>query len=213
MGRVGVRYLVVRNDLSRPLSGVAWPIVVHRTLDTTPGLRRVADFGPAVGLEAFPDGGWDYNVRRTYPAVEIYEVRDPHPKVEAVAADEVLRLTGAPESLLDLADVGLLDDRPVVLDGDPGAPDDAVPVLADSLRWRDVDFGLVRNNTSPTLTVGERPRQDRAANDLVEPAWRGSWTTASYGGIKGVRASSSAAELRGPPNLRDPSTLPYAALD
>jgi arabinofuranan 3-O-arabinosyltransferase len=42
LSRLGVRYLVVRNDLSRPLSGVAWPILVHRTIDGTAGLSKVA---------------------------------------------------------------------------------------------------------------------------------------------------------------------------
>jgi len=213
LGRLGVRYLVVRNDLSRPVSGVAWPVVVHRTLDSSPGLRQVAQFGPSVGLEALAEGVWDYNLRRNYPAVEIYRVSDPSPVVRTLGTDRTLRLTGAPETLLDLADVGHLAGRPVVLDGDDGAPANAVPVLADSLRWREVDFGLVRDNTSATLSVDERPRQDRGANDLVEPAWNGSFTTATYGGVREVRASSSAAEVGGPPALRNPSALPYAAID
>ncbi len=213
LSRLGVEYLVVRNDLSRPLSGVAWPILVHRTLDGTDGLRKVASFGPEMGADAFYDGVWDYNLRRKYPAVEIYQVTDEAPQVDTLDANQALRLTGAPESILDLADVDLLDGRPLVMDGDEGVPDTAVPVLADSLRWREMDFGLVRENTSPTLTAKERPRLDRATNDLVEPAWRDSWTTANYAGIRDVSASSSAAEMAGPPNLRDASTLPFAALD
>ncbi|GAB4103939.1 alpha-(1-_3)-arabinofuranosyltransferase [Micromonospora taraxaci] len=213
LARLGVRYLLVRNDLRQPVGAVAWPLLVHRTLDSAPGLSRVAEFGPGVGLPPDLLGAWDYGLRKTYPAVEIYQVDRPTPRVTLADAAQPLDLVGAPETLLDLSDAGVLGNRPVILNGDGPAAPGAGTVLADSLRRREVDFGLVRGNTSRTFTVDDRPRQVRAVHDVLDPAWDASFTSAGYTGITDVRASSSAADVAGPAGLRDPSAGPFAALD
>ncbi|TDC42297.1 DUF3367 domain-containing protein [Micromonospora sp. KC213] len=213
LGRLGVRYLVVRNDLRPALGAAAWPVLVHRTLDSAPGLSRVAEFGPTVGAEPDFGGAWDYGLHRRYPAVEIYRVERPAQRVDLVDAAQPLNLVGAPETLLDLADVGALDDRPVIVDGDAGGAAGARTVLADSLRKREVDFGLVRGNVSRTLTPDESPRLPRAVHDIIDPAWRSSLTTAGYDDATQVRASSTAADVTGPVGLRDASASPYSAVD
>ncbi|RIV32597.1 DUF3367 domain-containing protein [Micromonospora radicis] len=215
LGRLGVRYLVVRNDLRPPVGARAWPVLVHRTLDSAPGLTRVAHFGPIVGREPDLGSAWDYGLHRPYPAVEIYRVDRPAPRAVVVDAAEPLDLVGAPETLLDLADAGILGDRPVIIDGDAGVRDRTRvrTVLADSLRSREVDFGLVRGNVSRTFGHDDRPRQSRAAHDLFDPAWESSLTWAGYTGVADVRASSSAADVAGPAGLRDPSATPFAAVD
>ena len=76
--RMGVTYLVVRNDL-QPSATVTDPALVHQTLDGSPGLERVAGFGPPVGGETrvetddgalVVDSGW----QTRYDAIEVYEV-------------------------------------------------------------------------------------------------------------------------------------------
>ena len=73
LNRMGVRYLVVRNDLA-PSAQAPMPIRVHQALDGSPGINRVAFFGPIVdrpfGSEVLADEG----MRVSYPAVEIYRV-------------------------------------------------------------------------------------------------------------------------------------------
>lgn len=210
--RLGVRYLVIRNDLRPNPGGIAWPVLVHRTLDSAPGLVKVAQFGPLGGLDGDLGGTWDFGLQRRYPLIEIYRVEGSAPRIGIVDPARALNLTGAPETLLDLADVGLLNDRPVILSGD-GRRHGAVPVLADSMRSREMDFGSIRGNTSRTFTSTDRPRQARTTHDMVDPAWQGGHVVAAYNGIVDVRASSSAADVAGPPALRDPSASPFAAID
>ncbi|MBB5478116.1 arabinofuranan 3-O-arabinosyltransferase [Micromonospora parathelypteridis] len=214
LARLGVRYLLVRNDLRQPVGAIAWPLLVHRTLDSTPGLFKAAEFGPSVGLPPDLGGAWDYGLRKSYPAVEIYQVDRPTPQVSLADAAHPLDLVGAPETLLDLSDAGVLGNRPVILNGDdPVATGGGGTVLADSLRSREVDFGLLRGNTSRTFTPADQPRQVRAVHDILDPAWDGSVTSAGYAGVTDVRVSSSAADVAGPAGLRDPSAGPFAALD
>ena len=47
LNRMGVRYLVVRNDLA-PGAQAPLPIRVHQALEDSKGIRRVAFFGPIV---------------------------------------------------------------------------------------------------------------------------------------------------------------------
>ncbi|WBB65929.1 alpha-(1-_3)-arabinofuranosyltransferase family protein [Micromonospora sp. WMMD812] len=213
LGRLGVRYLLVRNDLRPAVGATAWPALVHRTLDSSPGLAKVAEFGPPVGARPDLGGAWDYGLHEPYPAVEIYLVDRPTPRAALVDASEPLDLVGAPETLLDLSDAGVLDDRPVILHGDAPAPAGAGAALADSLRRREVDFGLVRGNISRTFTATDEPKQSRPVNDIIDPAWASSVTSAGYAGVADVRASSSAADVAGPAGLRDPSAGPFAAVD
>lgn len=89
LASLGVGYLVVRNDLS-PDAGAPRPALVHQTVDGSPGLARVAEFGD-------PAGGWardgsddddddndddnpaatvvpDPGRRTAHPPIEIYRV-------------------------------------------------------------------------------------------------------------------------------------------
>ncbi|MCX5068166.1 alpha-(1-_3)-arabinofuranosyltransferase family protein [Micromonospora lupini] len=213
LARLGVRYLLVRNDLRQPVGGFAWPVLVHRTLDSAPGLIRVAAFGPNSGVRPDLGGAWDYGLHEPYRAVEIYQVDRPASRAALADAAQPLNLVGAPETLLDLSDAGVLGDRPVILDGDAPAANDGGTVLADSLRNREVDFGVVRGNTSRTFTAEEGPRLTRAVDDILDPAWRSSVTSSGYAGVADVRASTSAADITGPAGLRDPSATPFAAVD
>ena len=49
LARQGISYVVVRNDLDPETSRSARPLLVHRAIDGSPGLTKVAQFGDPVG--------------------------------------------------------------------------------------------------------------------------------------------------------------------
>ncbi|MEV5408046.1 alpha-(1-_3)-arabinofuranosyltransferase [Thermopolyspora sp. NPDC052614] len=210
--RIGVKYLLVRNDLARDTIGTAWPARVHQALDDSTGLRRVAEFGPLVGdaSSGIASGWFD----QPYRALEVYEVPDPAPLASVVPADPTVRATGAPEGVLAMAENGLLDgDAPVLLGDEPGASaiPDADTVVTDTLRRRHLVFGDVRRSTSGTLTDEESEREK--VTDLLDPAWAGFAATARHLGVAGIAASSSDAGVTASAARRDPGRQPYAAFD
>ncbi|MFI6320319.1 alpha-(1-_3)-arabinofuranosyltransferase [Nonomuraea sp. NPDC050556] len=212
--RMGVKYLVVRNDLDRNTIGTAWPIRVHQAIADSPGIRPVQGFGALVGeLQYGKAAGW---LDQPYSAVEVYEVTDPAPLVGTLDARRPLRVTGAPEALLTLAEQGLLtDDRPVLVGDDPGAA--KIPrydtVVTDTLRRREVAFSDLRQSSSATMTQDEKFRGTATINDVVEPAWRRYVSSAIYFQIQGVKASTSESDVSAMPNTREQGHQPYAALD
>ncbi|GAA4487694.1 alpha-(1-_3)-arabinofuranosyltransferase [Actinoallomurus oryzae] len=210
LGRMGVRYVLVRNDLKRDDLRGAWPARVHEALYSSPGISRVASFGGAVGTTL--PGDAVNTVDQPYPAVEVFEVAGADGVVSMTGADQALRLYGSPEAMLTLADNGLLDGRPVLLDDDdPQAPGRAA--VSDSLRRVQRNFGELRGQTSPTMTADEKPGRPGDERDFMENAWDRYSTVAGYTGIKDVTASSSASDIDSIAQLDDPGALPYAAID
>ncbi|GAA4062193.1 alpha-(1-_3)-arabinofuranosyltransferase domain-containing protein [Nonomuraea soli] len=212
--RMGVRYLLVRNDLDRATITEGWPARVHEAIEESPGLFRVGGYGKQVGIPQHTTAsGW---IDQPYDALEIYEVAGTAPLVGTVSTAGTIRVTGGPEALLPLADEQLLtDDRPTLIGDD--SPGTEVPtadtVLTDTLRKRQLAFSDVHRATSATLAEGEKFARKPPADDLTDPAWTGYTTTAAYHGVSGVTASSSEAELDATSQTRDAGRLPYAALD
>jgi arabinofuranan 3-O-arabinosyltransferase len=212
--RMGVTYLVVRNDLDRATIGTAWPVRVHQALEDSPGISLVARMGPGVGIGQYGKAAaW---LDQPYPAVEIYQVTGAAPLVGTVDATRPLRVGGAPEAVLDLAEQGILDDdRPVLLNDDQGQVE--VPardtVLTDTLRRREVAYPDLRRNASATLTADEPLRGDSPSNDVLDPGWEKYLATAKLTGIAKVTASSSEADVTAAPRSREPGRQPFAALD
>ncbi|GII91099.1 coagulation factor 5/8 type [Sinosporangium siamense] len=211
--RMGVRYLLVRNDLDRGELAGAWPARIHHALSETPGVRKVAEFGPGVG------GSWAVDdaaagLDPPYPALEVFEVEGAAEPVRLTAQSDLLRVYGGPEALLDLADHNLLAGRPVVLNGDSsaGAAENR-HVVTDSLRKRQRQFGELRRSMSPTLAAAERPPPLGAVDDFMEDSWLPYRTVAEYRGVASVTASSSAADPDAIPGLHGMGYLPYAAFD
>lgn len=211
--RIGVTYLLVRNDLARGTLGTAWPARVHETLAESTGLERVAAFGPAMGTTSSSTAaGW---FDQPYPALEVYAVPGPALPAATVPREGTLRVTGAPEAALALAEEGLLtDDRPTLIGDEPEA-DIVSPrntVMTDTLRRRELVFGDVRRSASATLTEGQPLERDRPS-DLVDPEWEGATALAGYSGVADVLASSAGSSVTAVAGQRDPGRLPYAALD
>jgi arabinofuranan 3-O-arabinosyltransferase len=160
--RIGVSYLLVRNDLARDTIGTAWPARVHQTLQDSTGLRKVAQFGPLVGdLSNTTASGW---FNQAYPALEVYQVPGAAPVAETVPADSAVRMTGAPEGVLAMAEQGLLeDDAPVLLGDEPGAS--SVPAWRSSSPTRCGGVGW----SSATCAAAPAPPSPATSNSTAPP--------------------------------------------
>ncbi|GAB1511423.1 alpha-(1-_3)-arabinofuranosyltransferase domain-containing protein [Actinophytocola sp. KF-1] len=206
VARSGHRFLLLRNDITRADAPPA--AVLRAALARSPGIERVAGFGPRIRLAGAVDAGLG-----PVPSLEVYRVDRDVPRAVAVAKDDLATVSGGPESLLPLLDAGLLDPaRPAVLAGDGGAPGARDWYVTDGLRNRERNVGRMRDNLSQTLTADERPRQARPALDLLPFDAQEHRTVAAYQGIRAVTASSAASfadSVRG----TDLTAMPFAALD
>jgi arabinofuranan 3-O-arabinosyltransferase len=218
LNRMGVRYLVVRNDLVAA-TGAPLPIRVHQGLDSSKGISRVQWFGPIVDSPDSTRVLSDEGLRVSYPAVEIYRVNASNeptdPRVLLRPADTVIEVEGGPEALLALADVQGLGNRSTVLGGDPesGALTVARTVLTDTDRRREITFGYMRDNESATMTAEQRFQQSRPVHDYRVVGEEG--TVVAAPGLR-FAASSSAPDVgatRRQPRGATPAAAMDAALD
>jgi arabinofuranan 3-O-arabinosyltransferase len=213
--RAGISHLVMRNDLSRN-ADIPDPVLVHQAIADSPGIELAAEFGPTIGGaariegdlgKAMVNGGW----QSEYAAVEVYAVAPPPASVETASADTVV--VGGPEDLLDLVDLGVLDDAPVRLAADDPEPDEGASVLlTDGLRTVERNFGRLHDSSSATLTEEEDGAFTKSARDyLMTDADR--WSThARLRGAASVSASSSQSDANAYGAVQ-PGAMPYAALD
>ncbi|MFE9681515.1 alpha-(1-_3)-arabinofuranosyltransferase family protein [Streptomyces sp. NPDC006285] len=203
LGRAGVHYVVVRNDLDPDQLGYVPTATVKRTLEES-GYRRLAGFGPLMTGGRIAENT-PVQVEGLYPrqrAVEIYEPAADVPRpgqagLKAVADTAVV--SGGPEALLPLSADPTMRDRPAVLTGDnhPGLGAPPLQVVGDGLRRADTRFGLVNANTSYTYTrnernhsgshqdAGEKPHQILPTDGIRHQ------TVAELRGARSVTASSS----------------------
>lgn len=212
LARSGVRYLVVSNDLDPLRTGAPRPVLVHQALATSPGLRRVAAFGPEVGGTDTKDLVSDDGLNVGYPALEVYAVQGTGSPVASLPTAATWRVSGGPESLFALADRGLLGDTATVLAGDGDAGPSPRSVVTDDLRRREVGFGSVRNNASATLTATQPLTRKQAAADVLPVPGVEHLATARVIGAAAVRASSSAADA-GALFDRGPDRQAFSAFD
>ena len=212
LGRIGVKYIVVRNDLIRSDLLGAWPARVHQALADSPGIRLVARFGKVpIGNDKINDA--TRSLDPGYPPVQIYQVSGAQPVAEVIGASQTMRVFGGPEALLQLASEGLLRNRPVVLNSDPAGVPVRQTVLTDLLRRRVRHFGEIRADYSQTLTARASVQTFEAADDFMKPAWLPYLATARYSGITNVIASTSAADISAIPAQSATGLLPFAAID
>ncbi|MFE6863289.1 alpha-(1-_3)-arabinofuranosyltransferase family protein [Nocardia sp. NPDC057668] len=206
----GIGILVLRNDLDPETSRSTRPVLAHQTIDGSPGLRKVAEFGEPAETRYIEGLVADEDLRPGYPPVEIYRV-DPRP----VGDPADLRAgTGAPDSFPGAYLTGL-DGVPVVQGGpealerlrrDPNRPAGPVLLAADAARAglpvdavtitdtpmdRETDFGRVDNHNSAVRAPGDARRTYNLAPDYAVPGAelvRGEWSGAT------VTVSSSAGD-------------------
>jgi arabinofuranan 3-O-arabinosyltransferase len=228
LAQQGISYIVVRNDLDPDASRSARPILVHRAVEGSPGLTKVAQFGDPVGAGTVPGFVADSDLRPRYPAVEIYRVDTPavsssrerssagtNPGAPYVTdADALPRVDGGPEALLRLAErrrlLGQPPLGPTLLTADAqraGLPVDAVTVT-DTPLARETDYGRVDNHSSAIRAPGDQRHTFNRVPDYpadAEPVY-GDW----IGGK--VTVSSSASDASALPNV-SPAASPAAAVD
>ncbi|HXL94769.1 MAG TPA: alpha-(1-_3)-arabinofuranosyltransferase family protein [Streptosporangiaceae bacterium] len=211
LARMGVKYVLVRNDLDRATLSGAWPARISQALTGSPGITRVAAFGPDVGSATPDDAATNFDP--PYPAVEIYQVAGALPVATVQSTAGTLRVYGAPEALLTLADENLLGSRPVLLNDDGPSLPVAGSVLTDSLRRLVRNFGEVRGSYSPTLTATEPADTFDATDDYTSPGWDMYESVAKYIGIANVTASSSASDIGASPAQWASGLQPFSAVD
>lgn len=212
--RSGIRYLMIRNDMSEP--GTTDPELVYSTLSSTPGVERVASFGPRLGNPpsqqtdddelVFINGGR----QSRHDVIEVFEVADTSAgTARAQQLDETPVLVGAPAAqLLGLFGVG----TDVLLAQD--VPDSLVPsriALTDTDRRQEVAFGRVTDNRSASIAENEEFRIDRPVHDYVGPEGERWKSVPELDGAERIDASSSTADVT-TPNI-DRARSPWAAFD
>jgi arabinofuranan 3-O-arabinosyltransferase len=207
LDRAGIRYVVVRNDLSPYMIGYTPPELVHQTLALS-GFRRVAAFGPEItGAQTSPGAPQEVQTYLPkYPAVEVFQADDPADSaaspVAALPVSKTVLVNGGPDSLLQLEGQGVIGNQPTVIAGDPVDGRPALWAITDGQRRADNAFGLVNSNVSYTYTASQTNPVDDPLGDaggqprqiLPVPA-AGHQTVAVLSGAAQVTASSAGSWL------------------
>jgi len=210
--QMGVKYIVVRNDLIRSDLYGAWPARVHDALYSSPGIVKVAQFGSVPVGSSFPDNGVS-TFDAPYPPVEIFRVNGAEPVATVMPAAGTIRVFGGSETLLNLADQGVLKGHPVLLNSDSPQLPVSHDIITDSLRRILRNFGEIRIDYTQTLTAKDPANTIEAANDYLEPGWQSDESVAQYHGIANVTASSSASGITALQNQWATGRMPFSAID
>ena len=215
LARDGVRFVVVRNDLDWRRSRSPRPMVVRSAL-TRSGFTSVAQFG-RVSTKKIADPITDLGLSTTeagFPAVEIYSSARQTARTTAYPLDATVVVSGAAESIGQLAARNLLDGRAAVLARD--APQDLASnwahLVTDTGVRQNTTFGLVRDNESYVLQPGENAagfgKTRQFGTDPGDGAAVNRQSTATMRGVAAVTASSYGSWL-----LALPEVAPWKALD
>jgi arabinofuranan 3-O-arabinosyltransferase len=215
--RMGIGFLVVRNDLTRA-AGSTDPVLLHATLESSPGIWLAESFGPPVGgapilrnrdARAFVNAGWQ-DLR---PAVEIYRVAGAGDAVRMQAWNQVPTVVGGPESLLALDELGELAGESVIMAEDvPGAGPPGPVVLTDGRRRQEVAFGRIVDNRSASLGEGDPYVLSRPVHQYADQAVEQWLTAPRLLGAERIIASSSLSDANTTGPLEQASQ-PWSAFD
>lgn len=219
--RQGISYVVLRNDLDPDTSRSARPILVHRAIEGSPRLPKVAQFGAPVGPGPVSGFVSDSGLRPRYPAVEIYRVlKDEagggNPAAPYLAdTDRLARVDGGPEVLLRLDErrrlAGQAPLGPVLMTADAVRAGLRVPAVTvtDTPVARETDYGRVDDHSSAVRAVGDARHTFNRVPDYPTPG-----ADTVYGGWTGGRltVSSSSSDATALPDVA-PATSPAAAID
>ncbi|CRK50594.1 Alpha-(1-_3)-arabinofuranosyltransferase [Rhodococcus sp. RD6.2] len=213
----GIGYVVIRNDLDPETSRSTRPLLVHRAIEGSPGLTRVATFGDDIGPPKMDDIVTDGDLDPDYPAIEIYRVDTAETSVGTatetsagtagaaaptgpytVDLADVPLVQGGPESVQRLAarrarDGDGVPAGPVLLAADAaraGLPVDAVTVT-DTPTDRETDFGQVDNHSSALRGPDDARRTHNLVADYPVPDT--DLVTGRWEGAR-ITTSSSAAD-------------------
>jgi arabinofuranan 3-O-arabinosyltransferase len=207
LSRAGIRFVVVRNDVNPTISGYTAPQVVNETLVQS-GFHQVASFGPPVPAAAgYPNlSGQEPGFATSYPSIQIFAADDsglePDSPVAALPVSKTVLVNGGPDSLLQLAEQGILGDQPTVIAGQDLPARPALWAVTDGQRRADNDFGSTDSYVSYTYTAsGTNPVDDPLGDpggqprQLLPVAAAGHQTVAVLSGAASVTASSAGTWL------------------
>ncbi|RBY90428.1 DUF3367 domain-containing protein [Blastococcus sp. TBT05-19] len=211
LARSGYSHVVVRNDLDAPAARSSRLAQVHQALAGSPGIVRVAGFGP----ELFAGGGLfptisDGRIDAPVPAVEIYAIGAPPPAAWTVPLEDAVEVVGGPDAVLALEEHGLLQDRPAIVAGDNPEPLGAT-LVSDALVRRERNPGVITGAASAGMTEDDPQRLDRPARDYLLDDHAANESVVRIFGAT-VSASSSGADADNPQGVR-PGEQPFAAVD
>lgn len=219
LARQGISYVVVRNDLDPQTSRSARPLLVHRVVNGSPGLEKVAQFGDPVGPGTVEGFITDSGLRPRYPAVEIYRVVPAGPGGPYLSpASDMVRVAGGPEALLRIDERRRLAGQPslgpMLLTADAQRAGLSTPpgrgvIVTDTPVDRETDYGRVDDHSSAIRAAGDRRNTFNRVPDYPvpdTPLVRGLWSGAR------LSASSSSSDATALPNVA-PASGPPAAVD
>ena len=219
LARAGVRYVIVRNDIDQRRSDTPRTVLLRQALARSGGFVPVAGFGPALPPYRTDELVIDHGLQDTAAAIEIWRVDSPYAAEDARIwlrdAVDLLVTSGSAESIIDLADAGVLGATAVATTGDEGPFLDAGLVsqsaVTDGYLRTEVGVGNSRNNRSEVMTADQAFRQDRRVHDYypVDPAGRQSVAEFRGGTLTASSSGSDPTALRS----RDPAAQPWAAVD
>ncbi len=132
-----------------------------------------------------------------------------------VAADTLPVVVGGPESLLSLADAGLLDEQPTVLatDADTAVAPTGPVILTDGYRDRERYYGQLHDGYSATTLPEDPRRSSNAVKDLYVNKGDDRWRTGAVTvGAKSVTSTSAMSDSDAPGGAR-PGESAFAAID
>lgn len=225
LAQQGIGYVVLRADLDPDTSRSARPLVAQQALDTSPGLLRVAEFGPEVGPATVPGVVRDNGLRPKMRAIAIYAVRTANgfpgtgPALVDVAA--MPRINGGPESLAALQEqrgwAGAPPLGPALLDADArrAGLSRNPTIVTDTPTDRETDFGRVDDHSSAVRGPGDARRTQNAAADYPvdgQPLVQGQWLLNNKPDQVRVSASGSASDAT-QLGQTSPANSPTAAFD
>ena len=208
LAQQGIGFVVLRADLDPDTSRSARPLVAQQALDTSPGLDRVATFGPDVGPAAVPGVVRDNGLRPPMPAIQIYAVNAdtgfPGTGPVLVNADATPRVAGGPEALAAVqeqrARTGNPPMGPALLAADArhaGLGDGPGVLITDTPTDRETDFGRVDDHSSAIRAPDDPRRTQNAVADYPvdgQPLVHGEWLLNNQPGQVRVTTSGSASD-------------------
>jgi len=227
--RQGISYVLVRNDLDPETSRSARPLLVHRAIDGSPGLVKVAEFGERIGPGTVAGFISDSGLRPLFPAIEIYRVGSVAPEVSGTPAgnpgapyladaNAMVQVAGGPESLLRIDERRRLAGRPplgpMLLSADAqraglSPPPGRGVIVTDTPVQRETDYGRVDDHSSAIRADGDSRDTYNRVPDYPSPGADPVWGQWSGGRLSASSSSSDATAL---PNV-SPSSGPVAAVD
>jgi arabinofuranan 3-O-arabinosyltransferase len=206
--RMGIGFLVVRNDLTRAAARRIRSSCTRRSCRHPASSSSRASDRLSVGRPFSASRRQGVRQRRMAgppTAVEIYRVAGAGDAVRMQAWNQVPTVVGGPESLIALDELGELAGESVIMAEDVPEPGPPGPVvLTDGRRRQEVAFGRIVDNRSASLGEGDPYVLSRPVHQYADQAVE-QWLTAPGCSVPSASSRRHRCRTRTPP---DPSSKP-----